>query len=101
MYIILGSERGNSSIRRLLDRLDGNMATGGQRPPIWRLSSFAALFADPFSEGTELEGASISQSLQLLSHLLARLVARGAGIAGLDGWGEDQVSALHLTTLDM
>ena len=35
-------------------------------PPIWKLPTFAALLADPYIEGTELEGGHVAVSLQVV-----------------------------------
>ena len=45
-----------------------------RQPPIWRFKSFGGMMLDPFIEGTDLEGGSVSESLAVLSFLLMRLL---------------------------
>ena len=61
-------------------------------PPLWRLPTYASLFADSFIEGTELEGGHIALSLSVLQFVLGRVVQRcmrdgvaGSQLLGLSG----------------
>eukprot|EP01043_Picozoa_sp_COSAG02_P034912 COSAG02_NODE_2468_length_8763_cov_3.000923_1_plen_1006_part_00 len=41
--------------------------------PIWRNKAWVGLFADPFVEGTQLEGGKLKESVLVLSYVLRRL----------------------------
>ena len=43
--------------------------------PIWRNSCWVGLFADPFVDGTQLEGGKIADSLLVLSYMFRRLLS--------------------------
>lgn len=44
------------------------------QPPVWRMPPFAALFADPFISGTELESGHVAYSCVALSYSIERFV---------------------------
>jgi thiol-disulfide isomerase/thioredoxin len=43
-------------------------------PPLWRWPGFCAQFADPYLEGTDMEGGRVQTSLRLVDEMLSRLV---------------------------
>ena len=60
---------------------------GDSPPPVWRWPAFCAEFADPYMEGTDMEGGRIHIALHLFDNTLAALV------------GEDSENRALLTLL--
>jgi hypothetical protein len=53
-------------------------------PPIWQTDVFPALLGDAFIGGTELENGHVVTSMQLLGHILGKMLTNNAKFSRLD-----------------